>query len=225
MASPSTSPGVTVMSPLEQELLAVEGVRNAHVRITERGPTGVRVVLADDADRARVAADIHRLLEDRGLSTLIDPGPVAPEPSHGPAGLPEVPPPPAPFPARSTARTETDEEPATAPQPLPSLIVGVEDAGRSCRVTVQSAGRSATRQSAVNPESIRTAALGALWEILERTEPLPEIVSVTIGSAAHRSMLTVVLDDQSSIGVGSALIGATKLRAFVEAARLAIASF
>ncbi|MDH3308969.1 MAG: hypothetical protein OEO77_15825 [Acidimicrobiia bacterium] len=218
------------MSPLEQELLAVEGVRNAHVRITERGPAGVRVVLADDADRVKVAADIHRLLEGRGLSTLIDPGPVAPRPGAGPAGLPEVPPPPSPFPARSphpdagaafVAEADTPAAPAKAPE---SLVVGIEDAGGESWVTVQHGPLEARRLAGVSAEAIRVAALSALWEVLENQRPLPEIVSVVVAPAGHRSMLTVVLNDGGSVGVGSALIGATRLRAFVDACRLASAS-
>lgn len=214
------------MSPLEQELLDVEGVANAHVRITDRGPTGVRVVLSSGADRARVAGDIRRILDQRGLTSTVEdrlddvdagrslPPPAALHRPTPPVPGPEPDPRPEPYPRPPMA-------PRTSPGATEGLGVTVEETADSCAVTVARGDRSARRVARRTERSVRVAALGALWELSGRTDPAPELSSVTVAEAGHRRSVTVVLIGGDVVGVGSAMIGATELLGFLEAAELA----
>lgn len=240
------------MKPLEESLLGLSGIEQAHVRLSEDGPTGVRVVLAADADRSLVARAIKELFTSRGLTVVVDEGdresltPIAPMVTdQSPEGnQPRV----------DIPTTDSDPEPdevASAPQPVtvrPSvsqakrnglpgqssesgpvdLAVAVSEGPTYCDVAVRvGPHRRSVRRSNPDPASIREAILDALNEASGRSGIRPTIVSVDQQPVDQRSgskeiMITVVLESAGQLGVGSALVRGTEFHAFGFAAMAAL---
>ncbi|MDH5421354.1 MAG: hypothetical protein OEY55_06090 [Acidimicrobiia bacterium] len=213
------------MKPLEESLLSLAGIEQAHVRLSDDGPAGVRVVLSADADRAMVAKAIRELFTTRGLTVAVDEGRADPEPGEN--DLPELP--------RMAERAKSvEDEPATArldPGPPASsnqppvvagtmfgpvqLAVAVSEGPTYCDVAVRvGPDRRSVRRSASDPTSIREAILDALNEASGRAGLRPNIVSVDQREVAHKTMVTVVLESSGQVGVGSALLRGTEFHAF-----------
>ncbi len=233
--APSTTKA-DLLKPIEESLLSLEGIEQAHVRLSDDGPAGVRVVLAADADQSMVANAIRELFTSRGLTVAVDDGsaaPVAPMSSDdvetqsgspsgnvGPDG-PVVP-----------DRGATEAQPASVAAPLMAgapavgpvaLAVAVSEGPTYCDVAVRVGGdRRSVRRSHPDPGSIREAILDALNEASGRSGIRPTIVSVDQRVVADKAMLTVVLESSGQIGVGSALVRGTDFHAFGQAALAAL---
>lgn len=233
MATPPTKAGF--LKPIEESLLSLEGIEQAHVRLSDDGPAGVRVVLAADADKSMVANAIRELFTSRGLTVALDEGSVgsvtqvsppeaeqSSEPSGGSPGT------------NATVHTDPPSEmqqPAgpTAP-PVPSspvvspvaLAVAVSEGPTYCDVAVRIVDRRSVRRSNPDPASIREAILDGLNEASGRSGIRPTIVSVDERIVAKKTMITVVLESSGQIGVGSALVRGTGFHAFGQAALAAL---
>ncbi len=222
------------MKPLEESLLSLAGIEQAHVRLSDDGPAGVRVVLAADADRAMVANAIRELFTTRGLTVAVDDGRVEPlpddsdfpvlprmaehaQPAEDGEGLVSEPPEP---------RLEAPPRPAVAASSLPGpvqLAVAVSEGPTYCDVAVRvGPDRRSVRRSNSDPTSIREAILDALNEASGRAGIRPTIVSVDQREVAHKIMVTVVLESSGQVGVGSALLRGTEFHAFGIAALAAL---
>ncbi len=239
------------MKPLEESLLGLSGIEQAHVRLSENGPTGVRVVLAADADRSLVSRAIKELFTSRGLTVVVDEGdrgslsPIVPMAADQPAeDQPEV------DPITTNSGSEPDElEPASqsvsARPPVNQmkrtglqgqtpesgsvdLAVAVSEGPTYCDVAVRvGPNRRSVRRSNPDPVSIREAILDALNEASGRSGIRPTIVSVERrsvdqGSVSEKIMITVVLESAGQLGVGSALVRGTEFHAFGFAAMAAL---
>ncbi|MBK5266983.1 MAG: hypothetical protein JJE47_06055 [Acidimicrobiia bacterium] len=239
------------MKPLEESLLGLSGIEQAHVRLSENGPTGVRVVLAADADRSLVARAIKELFTSRGLTVVVDEGdrgslsPIVPMVTDQPAedqsevdaitinSGPE-PDEMEPAPQSVSARPPVNQTKRTGlqgqnPESDPvDLAVAVSEGPTYCDVAVRvGPHRRSVRRSNPDPVSIREAILDALNEASGRSGIRPTIVSVDRrsvdqGSASEKAMITVVLESAGQLGVGSALVRGTEFHAFGFAAMAAL---
>lgn len=201
------------MKPIEESLLAVPGVEQAHVRVSDTGPAGVRIVLADDSDRLSVADSVRELFSERGLSVQMAGNldvPDEPDAPDAPASI-----------ADSVVPAQGD---------LPgALAVAVSEGVDHCDVAVRIQGegaesRRAVRRSSVGVVAIREAIVDALAEVTGRTGIRPSIMSVDERDVAGVAVLTVVLSVGGAAGVGSAVVRATRFHAFGSAARAAMAT-
>ena len=224
-----------LLKPLEESLLSLAGIEQAHVRLSDDGPAGVRVVLAADADRAMVARAIRELFTTRGLTVAVDEGPGDPEPDQ--TDFPVLP-----RMAEHAKSVQSDDEPASEPvepgAPVPpdppplatgsmlgpvQLAVAVSEGPTYCDVAVRvGPDRRSVRRSASDPTSIREAILDALNEASGRAGLRPNIVSIDQREVAHKTMVTVVLESSGQVGVGSALLRGTEFHAFGIAALAAL---
>ena len=213
------------MKPIEESLLSVPGIEQAHVRISDDGPTGVRIVLATDADRAEVADSIKALFTTRGLTVAVDNTSHASVAHIGHA---------QPTDEQETAVEADSEDDAESPGLEPSpvaaptvspvdLAVAVSEGSKHCDVAVR-VGRDhrAVRRSNPDVVSIREAVLDALNEVSGRDGIRPTIVSVDQRTVAQKPMVTVVLESDGQVGVGSALVRGTDFHAFGVAAMAAL---
>lgn len=224
-----------LLKPLEESLLSLAGIEQAHVRLSDDGPAGVRVVLAADADRAMVANAIRELFTTRGLTVAVDEDP--PEPASDEDDFPVLP--------RMVEHTDSaqDDEPLQSKPPEPrveaspsppsiaassmlgpvQLAVAVSEGPTYCDVAVRvGPDRRSVRRSNSDPTSIREAILDALNEATGRAGIRPTIVSVDQRAVANNTMVTVVLESSGQIGVGSALLRGTEFHAFGIAALAAL---
>ena len=240
------------MKPLEESLLGLSGIEQAHVRLSDDGPTGVRVVLAADADRSLVARAIKELFTSRGLTVVVDEGdrgtltPIVPkladqmaerdQPGVDAIAINPGPEPDEmdPAPEAVTARPSVTETNQTglqgqSPESGPvDLAVAVSEGPTYCDVAVRvGPHRRSVRRSNPDPVSIREAILDALNEASGRSGIRPTIVSVDRRSVDQRTvsekiMITVVLESAGQLGVGSALVRGTEFHAFGFAAMAAL---
>lgn len=219
--------------------MAVEGIEQAHVRISETGPTGVRVVLAADADPALVADSIRQLFSVRGLSVSVE-GTGATVTSIGGDGTDRessdrdehaVEPPSVasdesvPQPPAGGDQPETPEAAVVAtaaplaPLSRADLAVAVSEGSSHCDVAVRvGPSRRAVRRATPDVVSIREAIVDGLNEALGRRSVRPSVVSFDRKTVAGRAMVTVVLESGGQVGVGSAFVSGTEPYAFGVAA-------
>ena len=233
MASQTTKS--RLLKPLEESLLSLAGIEQAHVRLSDDGPAGVRVVLAADADRAMVANAIRELFTTRGLTVSVDEGPAEPAPDENdfpvlPRMVEHA------HPAQDGEQLESEPpEPQVEVPPHPpsiaassmlgpvQLAVAVSEGPTYCDVAVRvGPDRRSVRRSNSDPTSIREAILDALNEATGRAGIRPTIVSVDQREVAHKMMVTVVLESSGQVGVGSALLRGTEFHAFGMAALAAL---
>ncbi len=214
------------MKPIEESLLGVDGIEQAHVRVADDGPTGVRIVLASDADRDVVADSIKALFTTRGLTVAVDNtshasvahiGHAQPSDQHesGPVVDPEP---------SDIETQDRDPSPVAPPTISPiDLAVAVSEGSKHCDVAVR-IGRDHRAVRRANPDlvSIREAVLDALNEASGRNGIRPTIVSVEQRTVAQKPMVTVVLESAGQVGVGSALVRGTDFHAFGVAAMAAL---
>ena len=233
MASQTTKSHL--LKPLEESLLSLAGIEQAHVRLSDDGPAGVRIVLAADADRTMVANAIRELFTTRGLTVAVDEGraEAAPDENDFPV-LPRM---------VEHAQPDGEGEEAVAEPPEPNveaqpnrrsaaastmpgpvqLAVAVSEGPTYCDVAVRvGPDRRSVRRSNSDPTSIREAILDALNEASGRAGIRPTIVSVDQREVAHKMMVTVVLESSGQVGVGSALLRGTEFHAFGIAALAAL---
>lgn len=238
------------MKPLEESLLGLSGIEQAHVRLSEDGPTGVRVVLASDADPSLVSRAIKELFTSRGLTVVVDEGdrgsvpPIVPVVTDQPAGdQPEgdairafsgpEPDEVEPAPQSASARSPVNQTNPTGLQgqsPVSSpvdLAVAVSEGPTYCDVAVRvGPHRRSVRRSNPDPVSIRETILDALNEASGRSGIRPTIVSFDRRSidqgSVEKIMITVVLESAGQLGVGSALVRGTEFHAFGFAAMAAL---
>ena len=215
------------MKPIEESLLAVDGIEQAHVRVADDGPTGVRIVLASDADRDVVADSIKALFTTRGLSVAVDNtshasvahiGHAQPTDEH--ESVPVVDPEPS-----DIEPPDSEPLPVAPPSSISpiDLAVAVSEGSKHCDVAVR-IGRDHRAVRRANPDlvSIREAVLDALNEASGRNGIRPTIVSVDQRTVAQKPMVTVVLESAGQVGVGSALVRGTDFHAFGVAAMAAL---
>lgn len=234
MASQTTKSHL--LKPLEESLLGLAGIEQAHVRVSDDGPAGVRVVLAADADRSMVANAIRELFTSRGLTVAVDEGQAIPAPGENdfPA-LPRMVEQAQPAQNQEEVAPDLGEPTHEAP-PNPALVaaapmvgsvqlaVAVSEGPTYCDVAVRiGPDRRSVRRSNSDPTSIREAILDALNEASGRAAIRPTIVSVDQREVAHKTMITVVLESSGQVGVGSALLRGTEFHAFGIAALAALA--
>ena len=233
MASQTTKSHL--LKPLEESLLSLAGIEQAHVLLSDDGPAGVRIVLAADADRAMVANAIRELFTTRGLTVAVDDGRAEPAPdeNHFPV-LPHMVEHAAPDPDSAEIVADPPEPSVQAPPIRPSLAassvpgpvqlaVAVSEGPTYCDVAVRvGPDRRSVRRSNSDPTSIREAILDALNEASGRAGIRPTIVSVDQREVAHKMMVTVVLESSGQVGVGSALLRGTEFHAFGIAALAAL---
>lgn len=233
--APSTTKA-ELLKPIEESLLGLEGIEQAHVRLSDDGPAGVRVVLAAGADQSMVANAIRELFTSRGLTVAVDEGsiphvkqlsPDEAEPRSGPPSGdvgPDGPVVPDSEPAQAQPASVAAPSVAGAPAVSPVVLaVAVSEGPTYCDVAVRVGGdRRSVRRSNPDPGSIREAILDALNEASGRSGIRPTIVSVDQRVVADKTMLTVVLESSGQLGVGSALVRGTDFHAFGQAALAAL---
>lgn len=238
------------MKPIEESLLGLAGIEQAHVRLSDDGPAGVRIVLAADADRASVAASIRELFTTRGLTVAVadsqevpmptaaggseSADPIMDTPSGQPvaeqAGTQDVPSgDPTGVEAHAASPDPIDPplggtagpEPAIVTSPA-DLAVAVSEGPLYCDIAVRVGPRRSVRRSSLDLISIREAILDALNEATGRAGIRPTIVSVDERTVSQKTMITVVLEASGQVGVGSALVRGTEFHAFAIAATAAL---
>ena len=183
------------MTVLHEELMAINGVADAQVEVTNDRYPSVRLHIDSEADRRQVGALVQQVLANHGLRSRLAPDRNTPEPQAAPT------PPPS-----EAGVAETIPEPSTGSLDIRRLTaVSVEEARDQLIVTTRDdQQRSASVQSPLGRSGLRDAIVAAVHELLGEKGAPPTVVAIHKSEHGSRTAITVVLDR----GAGDTAVGA-----------------
>ncbi len=184
---------------LRTRLLSVDGVTGADVDGSGGNPTGVRVVLAADADAAEVGRRVQQILADHGIKARV-----------GRAPIPDGPPPPpgAPgdvvnlrAPGRSPAAAAEVAVDVRAPRAAPPAVTGasleslsVEETRDGVVVTARAAdGRASSRRARWSEGGLHEAIVASVGDLASPAGQ-PLLLDVVESAVAGTTVVTVVVE-------------------------------
>ena len=223
---------------LRDELLALAGVDDAEVDITDEAPSGVRVRLSANADATVVGQEVQRVLTSYGVRSRVG----APEAQNR-----DGPPPPPGAPGEVVAmadfetgerlprrRRSAPEEDVTIPDavlvtPVVTSValegVAVQETKDGVIVTATASdGRSSARRARWTGGGLNEAGIAAVAELSGEEAP-PLVVGVNESDIAGTSVVTVLLERADGVRVaGTSIVEAGAPFALARAAWIALAA-
>ncbi|MDF1594524.1 MAG: hypothetical protein P1T08_00315 [Acidimicrobiia bacterium] len=185
---------------LHDELVAIEGIADAHVEIVEDGPPSVRLQVEPGADRRRVGESVQQILANHGLKSRLAPERTESEPVVAPA---------PPSDGLSAAPADPDAGQEYRPNQVRHLVaLAVEEDRRSVKVTARDdRDRTVSTVGQTSRRSLRDAIVGAVSELIDDEGVAPSVVAIHRASEGSREIITVVLDrGAGDLAVGAAFV-------------------
>lgn len=168
------------MTILQDELMAIDGVADAHVEIIDDALPSVRLSILPDADRQFVGARVREVLANHGLRSRMAAGadeawPLVEEIREAAIGEP-------PAPSAPTAIRRLDS-------------IAVQEARNKIMVTASdSAGQTARVDAPLGQKSIRDAIVSAVFQLLGAQGVPPVVTAIRRTEEAGKLLVTVVLE-------------------------------
>jgi hypothetical protein len=185
---------------LHDELVAIEGIADAHVEIVEDGPPSVRLQVEPGADRRRVGESVQQILANHGLKSRLAPERTEPEPVFAPA-------PP------STGLVAAPADPGSGQENRPDQVrhlaaLAVEEDRRSVTVTARDdRGHAVSTVGQPGRRALRDAIVAAVSELIDDGGVPPSVVAIHRAAEGSREIITVVLDrGAGDLAVGAAFV-------------------
>lgn len=206
---------------LREELSAIPGVREADIDLRDGRPTAIRIHSDESADQRAIGEAVQAALRRHGLRSRVAPPRTELEPSRAPAPphLTLTPRPDGPRVSRLGPRGDVDGRHGDAAPPDRRLgDVVVVDNGRRVTVTVSdSVGDERTTESRRASEAQIAAVVRATARLHDGQEPMPSLISLRRWEREDDRFVTVVLEAEGEILVGSAVNDGLELRAIAVA--------
>jgi len=221
---------VTVSS-LRRDLLEIPGIQTAELEGDAAAPSGVRVQLSAGVDAQLVGEEVRRVLAAHGLRSEVG------EPAASPVvaisdRVPSVPM------VQPDPLSAAADEPAVAPPVLVETVPATEphapgildaiavEEGRDGVSVVARAddGRTRRRRARTGADGLDEAVVTAVAMLVDPEGPVPRIVSVGEREIEGTIVLTLVLEADGSVVVGSAVVSGGRPYAVGRAAWAALLS-